>query len=123
MLVRVLIVDDNERFLKAASVCLGREGVDVVGVAATAADACRQARALRPDAVLVDIKLDGESGFELARCLVDDEHGSAPAVILISTHAEDDLADLVAESPAMGFLPKSELGAGAIRRILDGGPR
>jgi two-component system, NarL family, nitrate/nitrite response regulator NarL len=46
-------------------------------------------------------------------------------VILISTHAEADLADLIAASPAAGFLPKAELSAKAIRRIVaerPGGP-
>jgi hypothetical protein len=43
-------------------------------------------------------------------------------VILISTHAEADFADLIAASPAAGFLPKSELSLDAIARILDGGP-
>ena len=40
-------------------------------------------------------------------------------MILISTHAEADFADLIADSPATGFLPKSELSADAIRHILD----
>jgi hypothetical protein len=44
-------------------------------------------------------------------------------VILISTHSEADFADLIAESPAAGFLPKGELSADAIRRIVDGGRR
>jgi two-component system nitrate/nitrite response regulator NarL len=39
-------------------------------------------------------------------------------VILVSTHAEEDLAELVEESPAVGFLPKSELSARAIRSTL-----
>jgi hypothetical protein len=41
-------------------------------------------------------------------------------VILVSTHEEAEFADLIAESPATGFLSKSELSAEAIRRILDG---
>jgi len=41
-------------------------------------------------------------------------------VILISTHAEADLADLVAAIPAARFLSKAELSASAIRRIVDG---
>jgi hypothetical protein len=40
-------------------------------------------------------------------------------VILISTHSEADFADLIAESPA-GFVPKPELSAEAIQRIVDG---
>ncbi len=40
------------------------------------------------------------------------------AVILISTHAEEDYADLIAASPAAGFLPKISLSAGANRDLL-----
>jgi hypothetical protein len=40
------------------------------------------------------------------------------ALIMISTHAGADYADLIAESPAAGFLPKVELSAAGIRRIL-----
>jgi CheY-like chemotaxis protein len=121
--LRVLIVDDSQRFLDAARTYLEREGLEVVGIAMGAADACRQAEKLLPDVVLVDITLDGESGFEVARRLVEHDDGGAPAVILISTHAEDDVADLVAESPAIGFLPKAELSADAIHRLLNSGSR
>jgi CheY-like chemotaxis protein len=118
--LRCLIVDDNAHFLGAASDLLEREGVTVVDVASTSAEALRRAAELRPDVVLVDITLAGESGFDLARRL--DEGGccDGSAVILISTHEEADFADLIAESPAKAFLPKSELSVDAIRRILDG---
>jgi CheY-like chemotaxis protein len=116
---RILIVDDNASFLDAASMLLGREGLSVVGVASTRAEALRRDTELRPDVVLVDVMLAGESGFELAQSLVERDAGG-PAVILISTHAETDLADLVAESPARAFVPKSELSGNVIRRILDG---
>jgi DNA-binding NarL/FixJ family response regulator len=120
MAFRVLIVDDSGSFLDAARILLEREGLGVVGVASTTEQALRQAEDLRPDVVLVDINLGRESGFVLAQRLVQDDRGSESAVILISTHAEADFADLIAESPAKGFLPKSELSADAIRSILDG---
>jgi hypothetical protein len=41
-------------------------------------------------------------------------------VILISTYAAADFAGPLAESPAAGFVPKQELSADAIRRIVDG---
>lgn len=92
----------------------------VLGTASTGAEALRLAAELRPDVVLVDIDLGGESGFELARRL-DRQPGHLPApVILISTHAEEDYADLVADSPAVGFLSKAVLSAGGIRDLLDG---
>jgi DNA-binding NarL/FixJ family response regulator len=116
--LRALIVDDNGSFLEAARDLLEREGLSVVGVASTAAEALQRDRELRPDVVLVDITLREESGFQVARRLVDEDGGSGAAIVLISTHAEADFADLIAESPAAGFVPKSELSAAAIRQIL-----
>jgi DNA-binding NarL/FixJ family response regulator len=118
--MRCLIVDDNPSFLEAARLLLQREGVTVAGVASTGAEALRQAETLRPDVVLVDISLGEESGFDLARRLVEDDPGVEAAVVLISTRAEEDVADLVARNPAAGFLPKAELSASAIRRIVGG---
>jgi DNA-binding NarL/FixJ family response regulator len=119
MAVRCLIVDDNPFFLGAARTLLEREGLTIEGVASTSADALRAAETLRPDVVLVDVSLGEENGFELARRLVTDQVHK-PAVILISTRSKADLADLVAVSPATGFVSKSELSADAIRSLLDG---
>jgi two-component system nitrate/nitrite response regulator NarL len=115
MPLRVLIVDDSESFLRAARVLLERQGLSVVGVASTTADALARAVELRPDVVLVDINLAGESGFDLAHGLCEQDRGYERAVILISTHAEEDFADLIAACPATGFLAKSELSADAVR--------
>jgi len=117
MALSVLIVDDSEVFLREAPILLEREGVSTVGVASTMAQAHRRVEQLSPDVVLVDIRLAGESGFELARRLLEHDHCGA-AVILISTHSREDFADLIAESPAAGFLAKSELSGQAIRGIL-----
>ena len=61
-----------------------------------------------------------ESGFELARRLAARHRDGGPAVILISTYSAADFAGPIADSPAAGFLPKRELSAEAIRRIVDG---
>jgi DNA-binding NarL/FixJ family response regulator len=116
--MRVLIVDDSPAFLEAARVLLEREGLSVVGIAWTIADALSREAELRPELVLVDITLGAESGFELARLLGERDRDQRLRVILVSTHGEADFADLIAESPADGFLPKSELSAQAIRRVL-----
>jgi DNA-binding NarL/FixJ family response regulator len=117
MAVRCLIVDDNRRFLQAARTLLEREGLTIVGVARTSAEALRQAETLRPDVVLVDVSLGDESGSELAQRLVaDDGHR---VVILISTRSEVELADAIEMSSAAGFLAKSDLSADAIRGLLD----
>jgi DNA-binding NarL/FixJ family response regulator len=118
MPLRCLIVDDNASFLEAAAHILQREGLTVVGAASSIADALRQARELRPDVILVDIMLGHESGFDLARRLAEADVGD-PSVILISTHAEADFEDLIEEAPAAGFMPKSQLSANMIRRLVD----
>jgi DNA-binding NarL/FixJ family response regulator len=114
VLMRCLLVDDNRAFLETARGILEAQGVTVAGMASSTAEALQQADALRPDVAVVDIGLGSENGFDLARDLV--VYGIS--VIMTSTSAEADYADLVAESPAAGFLPKSELSAARIRLLL-----
>jgi DNA-binding NarL/FixJ family response regulator len=120
MPIRCLIIDDNRSFLDAARMLLQREGLIVAGVASTVDEGLRQAAALQPDVALVDISLGEESGVDLAYRLAEDRRGEDPVIVLISTQAEDDVVDLIAGSPAAAFLPKAELSASAIRRIVDG---
>jgi DNA-binding NarL/FixJ family response regulator len=89
-------------------------------VASNTADALRSAGELRPDVTLLDIDLGGESGLELARRLHGQGGPDGAPVILISTHAEQDYAELIAASPAIGFLPKTALSGDAIRDLLAG---
>jgi DNA-binding NarL/FixJ family response regulator len=114
--LRCVIIDDDSSFLEAAQALLESEGVTVAGVAGTCAEAVQRVEALRPDFVLIDIRLGEESGFDAARQLA--ANGQAAPMIMISTHAGPDYADLIAESPVSGFLPKAQLSAAAIRRIL-----
>jgi DNA-binding NarL/FixJ family response regulator len=116
MPLRCLIVDDNSLFLEGAVDLLTREGLDVVGVASDSAGAIRLVTELRPDVTLVDIDLGDEDGFELAERLY--AISSASQVILVSTHAEEDLAQLIERSPALGFIAKARLSAQAILDTL-----
>jgi DNA-binding NarL/FixJ family response regulator len=118
-LVRCLIVDDSANFRDAASSMLERAGIEVVGVASTADEALSRYRELLPDITLVDVNLGAESGFDV----VDRLHATedpAPSTILISTHSEQDFADMIAASPALGFVPKFALSPGAILELLSG---
>jgi CheY-like chemotaxis protein len=116
--LRCLIVDDNPGFLQAARALLEQEGLRVVGLASTGAEAARRAAELHPDVTLVDIDLGVESGFEVVRRLFDDSAVGPGQLILISAHAEDDFADLVQASAAVGFIVKPALSATAIVRLL-----
>jgi DNA-binding NarL/FixJ family response regulator len=108
-----VIVDDSPSVLRAAGSLLARQGIDVVGVASSAGEAVRLVRELSPDVVLVDIDLGVDSGLALAS-----ELAPAPC-ILMSTHDEADYETVIAESAALGFIPKADLSAGAIHRLLD----
>jgi CheY-like chemotaxis protein len=116
--VRCLIVDDNPGFLDAARGLLEQEGMVIVGVASTTAEALRGAAELQPDVTLLDVDLGDESGFELARRLADDPGVDPGLLVMVSAHAEDDVADLMEASPAIGFLYKPTLSAEAIHRLL-----
>jgi DNA-binding NarL/FixJ family response regulator len=114
-MIDCLIVDDSRRFIDAARGLLERQGLRIVGVAMNGRDALELAAQLQPDVILLDIDLGGESGLDVAEQL---KHRAAAPVILISTHDEDDYLDLIAASPALGFVPKTELSGAAIRTLL-----
>ena len=118
-MVRCLIVDDSSQFLAAARRWLERQGITVVGVASSAAQAVQRVAELQPDVVLVDIDLGVESGFEVARQLQETVGGNSFQVILISAYAEEDYAELIAASSAVGFLPKTTLSGQRIRELVD----
>jgi two-component system nitrate/nitrite response regulator NarL len=118
---RCLIVDDNPSFLTAARDLLIRQGVGVVGLASTGSEALRKASELRPDVVLVDVDLGGESGFDVARLLTETEEVEPVPVVLISTYAEKDFTELIETSPARGFVSKADLSGRAISAVLGGG--
>jgi CheY-like chemotaxis protein len=118
--LRCLIVDDNVDFLRTASNLLERQGMMVVGVASTIADALAKAVELKPDVSLVDIDLGDESGLDLAYRLSTTPATASSQVILISAYSEMDYADLIAASPAVAFLSKSELSSRAVEQALNG---
>lgn len=113
-----LIVDDNEAFLAAASLLLERQGLKVAGVAASAEEALRQVERLRPDVVLLDISLGRDNGVDVAQRLVAEHLCDQAVVVLTSTRAEDDVSELIQDCPSASFLPKAELSAGAIAKIV-----
>jgi CheY-like chemotaxis protein len=119
--LRVVIVDDNRLFLDAARDVLEREGASVLGVASTGRDALSLVAQLQPDAVLVDVDLGEESGFDLAERIA---AAGSTHVVMISAYPESELVDLIAASPAAGFVSKAELSATAVVDALgdDRGP-
>jgi CheY-like chemotaxis protein len=119
MPLRCLLVDDSPHFLDAASKLLEGQGLAVAGVASTSADALARVRELEPDVAIVDIDLNGESGFALAWQLAASPDAARTNTVLTSTRSEADFAELVAVTPALGFIPKNELSADGVRAFLS----
>jgi DNA-binding NarL/FixJ family response regulator len=113
---RMLIIDDNTAFRTAARQLLERGGFAVVAEAGDAAGGLRAAAEIRPDLAVVDVQLPDSDGFEVAERLSRLE--PAPRVILVSSLDGADFGELVAGSPALGFIPKAELSASAIEALL-----
>jgi CheY-like chemotaxis protein len=103
---RVLIVDDSAPFRRAAREVLEGRGYRVVGAADTAVAGFEAVERLKPDAVLLDVRLPDGSGLDLCEVLTR-EH-DAPAILLMSS---DDAAHaaLAKARGARGFVPKADL--------------
>ena len=112
----VLIVDDHAGFRSQARRLLTAAGFQVVGEAETGASAVECARRLRPRIVLLDVQLPDFDGFEVARRL--DDVGLDAATVLISTRDSSAYRRRLATSPALGFIPKSELSGTSLAELV-----
>jgi DNA-binding NarL/FixJ family response regulator len=104
---RVLIVDDQPVFRQAARDLLEARGYSVVAEACGLATALKALASTAPDAVLLDVCLGEESGFDVARALT----GERPelAVLLVSADACDGGHERVRKCGARGFVLKARL--------------
>jgi DNA-binding NarL/FixJ family response regulator len=112
----VLIVDDNAAFRSAARAVLEAGGYHVVAEAGTGAAAVSVAALTRPDVVLLDIGLPDQDGFTTCRQV----RTASPVsvIVLCSIREAEAYGDAVAQSPAAGFLPKTQLSATELARIV-----
>jgi DNA-binding NarL/FixJ family response regulator len=117
---RVVLVDDHELF--RAGVRAELDGlVDVVGDAATVADAVELIRAQAPDVVLLDVHMPDGGGLEVIRRLAGDPAAVRFLALSVSDAAEDVIA--VIRAGARGYVTKTISGAelvDAVRRVHDG---
>jgi DNA-binding NarL/FixJ family response regulator len=113
----VLIVDDHPSFRAAVRAVLESEGYEVIGEAEDGASALEAVRRLDPDLVLLDVQLPDTDGFAVAGEL--SANGGRPAIVLTSSRDAADFGPLVAQSGALGFVPKSELCGARITALLQ----
>jgi DNA-binding NarL/FixJ family response regulator len=123
-LVRVLVVDDHPVFREGTRRILeARPDIRVVGEAADGMEAVQLAGVLRPDVVILDIRLPGLNGVEATRRIV---HTAPDTHVLVLTAYDDDgyVAALM-NAGALGYLLKSVSGAElaeAVRTVSRGTP-
>ena len=109
----LLIVDDHASFRAWAHDVLASEGFEVVGESADGGSAIADVRRLRPEVVLLDIRLPDLSGFDVAHAIA-----AQTAVVLTSSHAAADFGPSIRRSPAIGFLSKVDLTGAALASLL-----
>ena len=113
----VLIVDDHDDFRASATALLEAEGFTVVGASADGASWLHDAQRLRPDLVLLDIRLPDADGFAVAERLAAAE--PAAVVVLVSSRPAADYGARLARSPARGFIAKADLSGAALSALLE----
>lgn len=101
--VRVIIADDESTYCMDLREMLTNLGYLVVGQAGDGRSAVNLARELRPDVVLMDIKMPDMDGIEAAKILT--EERIAP-VVLLTAYSQRDLVDRAKETGVVGYLVK-----------------
>jgi DNA-binding NarL/FixJ family response regulator len=106
MTARILITDDHPLTRDALAGLLSASGFDVVGQASDGAEAVEQARALRPDLVVLDLTMPGMDGLTALPLI---REAAPESAVVVLTAAEDDVNLLSAiRLGAAGYLLKNE---------------
>ncbi|MET0493326.1 MAG: response regulator transcription factor [Actinoplanes sp.] len=107
MSIRVVIADDQAMIRTGFRLILEAQGdIEVVGEAGDGETAIRQARELRPDVTLMDIRMPGIDGIEATRLLAGDTVGDPRAVVVVTTYDRDENLHAALRAGALGFLLK-----------------
>ncbi len=104
--IRVMIVDDEEDFLKITKINLEETGRFEVAVVADATDIMSCVRSFRPDVVLLDIIMPKMGGAEICRMLSSDPAGQGIPVIVVSALDTEKDRRIMKELGAVDFLAK-----------------
>ena len=124
MPIRVLVADDQEIVRTGLSVMLNAQpDIEVVGVAADGDEAVTQARALKPDVCLMDVRMPKLDGVEATRRIAGPGVESPIPVVVITTFDHDDHVFGALRAGARGFLLKdagAEMLVDAIRAAANG---
>jgi DNA-binding NarL/FixJ family response regulator len=116
--VTVLTVDDQRIFLRTArSLISATPGFEQIGEAGSGEEALELVAHLRPDLVLVDVRMPGMDGVETARRLT--EADPATTVVLISLEEVPQLSAAVDRAGAAGYIRKQDLSTRSLTELWD----
>jgi len=118
--IRILLVDDSElvrQGIKAVLATHGRSLITVVGEAGTAAGAVTECARLKPDVVLLDIRLPDATGLEACRKITQDQ--PEVRVVVLTSYSNDQFVYEAITSGAHGYLMKEIDPGGLVQAILD----
>ena len=115
--VRVLVVDDQTLFRTGLTSLLSEdERVDVVGQAVDGSDAVKQANRLKPEVVLMDIKMPNMDGIEATRQIVEAVPGVK--VLMLTTFETDSQVIQALKAGASGYVLKDSSAAAIVSSIV-----
>ncbi|MFF8840310.1 response regulator [Streptomyces sp. NPDC015130] len=107
MTIKVLLADDQALVRAGFTSLLARaKDIQVVGEAGTGDEAVRVARAVRPDIVLMDIRMPGTDGLTATRTIVENPELAGCRVIVLTTFETDEYVFAALRAGASGFLTK-----------------
>jgi DNA-binding NarL/FixJ family response regulator len=115
---RCLIADDQAMVREGfAAVLTAQPGLVVVGLAADGADAVRQTRQLRPDVVLMDVRMPVLDGLQATREILSAAGPARPRVLMLTTFDLDDYVYEALRAGASGFLLKDATAAELVHAV------
>ncbi|SES41681.1 two component transcriptional regulator, LuxR family [Actinokineospora terrae] len=120
--MRVFLVDDHEIVRRGVADLLDEPGIEVVGEAASVAEALVRVPAVKPDVAVLDVRLPDGTGVELCR----DLRSALPDLrcLMLTSFADDEALFDAIMAGASGFVLKQVLGTdlvAAVRTVADGG--
>jgi two-component system nitrate/nitrite response regulator NarL len=114
--IRVVAADDHAAYLRATTETLTRAGLDVVGISTTGQGAIDDVRSDAPDVALVDLRMPGLSGTDVARAVCARYPGTR--VVILSVYTDEEIVQLALEAGATAYVTKDSAPEEIVRAVF-----
>ena len=113
--IRVVAADDHAAYLRATTDTLTRAGLAVVGISSTGEGAIDEVRTHAPDVALVDLRMPGLSGADVARAVCALYPGTR--VVILSAYGDEEIVQLAIAAGATGYVTKDSTPEEIVRAV------